>query len=447
MHLICVGISHQTAPLALRERLAMDGGAVDAALAELHRLYPHAELAVLATCNRTEVYVARPLHGHPRIEQLIQWLAERHGSTVEQLSPMLYHLDQERAIRHLFRVASGLDSMVRGEHQIVAQVRQAYDAAQRAETAGKALHRVFQQALSTSKRVRSGAGLADGMRSVAGAAVEFARHLFDDLGEKTVLAIGAGEIAKLTVRQFREIGPGRLVVTNRTADRAEALAEAIGGEAASYEDLETHLATSDVVITSTGSSTPIITEPQLRSLMRRRRHRPLFIIDIAVPRDVEPAGGDLPNVYLFDLDDLQRAVQSSDGENAEALAEAERQVEQSVGECYALVQTGDVNDLIRRLRRQLHKAGEAENRRTANKLAAEELGADGDRVDEVVGEHTHRLINKILHRPLVELARGDSRTAALYATALRRLFDLDEEDHAPPERTTPTAQRRQAERE
>lgn len=447
MRLICVGISHRTAPLSLRERLAMDAGAVDSALGELRARYPHAELAVLATCNRTEVYVARPLHGHPRIEQVIEWLAERSGVTVDDLSPMLYHLDNERAIRHLFRVACGLDSMVRGEHQIVAQVRQAYDAAQRAETAGKAIHRVFQQALSASKRIRGSTGLADGRRSVAGAAVEFARHLFDDMSGKTVLAVGAGEMAKLTVRQFREARPGRLLVTNRTADRAEALAEATGGEPVPYEQFDAHLEAADVVITSTGSSQPIITEPRLRTMMRRRRHRPMFLIDIAVPRDVAAAAGDLPNVYLFDLDDLQRAVETSDGGDGEALAEAERLVEQSVGECYAMVQTGDVNDLIRRLRRRLHNEGAAANARTVNKLAGAGALADEQRAEEIVAEHTHRLINKILHRPLVELARGDSRTAALYATALRRLFDLDEEDHAPPERTAPTAQPRQAERD
>lgn len=418
----------------------MSGDGVDAALNELGTRFPHAELAILSTCNRTEVYVARPLHGHPRIEQVIAWLAERHGSTVDELSPLLYHLDNERAIRHLFRVAGGLDSMVLGEHQIVAQVRAAYDAAQRAETAGKALHRVFQHALSTSKRVRGAAGLADQRRSVAGAAVEFARHLFDDLSSKTVLAIGAGEMAKLTARHFRSIRPGRLVVTNRTAQRAQHLADSVGGEAVDYEHLDDHLAASDIVITSTGATSPILTHGQAKRLMRRRRHRPLFIIDIALPRDVEPTVGDLPNVYLFDLDDLQGAVQRGDGAEADAMAEAERLVEQSVGECYALVQTGDVADLIRRLRRQLHAAGEAETERTASKLAA--AGADRDRAEELVNQHTHRLVNKILHRPMIELARGDSRTAALYATALRRLFDLDEEDHQPPESTSPSAQRR-----
>jgi len=425
----------------------MDAGMVGAALSELRGRYPQAELAVLATCNRTEVYVARPLHGHPRIEQVIDWLAERHGSSVEALSSMLYHFDNERAIRHLFRVACGLDSMVRGEHQIVSQVRQAYDAAQRAETAGKSMHRLFQQALSTSKRVRGATGLSDGRRSVAGAAVEFARHLFDEMSEKTVLAIGAGEMAKLTVRQFREARPGRLLVTNRTADRAAALAEATGGEPVAYEALDAHLEAADVVISSTGSSRPILTEPRLRALMRRRRHRPVFLIDIAVPRDVDPAAGDLPNVYLFDLDDLQRAVETNAGDEAGAMAEAERLVEQSVGECYALVQTGDVYELIRRLRRRLHNAGAAENARTVNKLRGAGVEADEQRAEAIVAEHTHRLINKILHRPLVELARGDSRTAALYATALRRLFDLDEEDHAPPESTAPSAQQRQVERE
>lgn len=440
MHLICVGISHRTAPVALRERLAMDAEGVEGALVELRERYPHAELAVLATCNRTEIYVARPLHGHPRIEQIIEWLAERHGSSVEELSPILYHLDNERVVRHLFRVACGFDSMVFGEHQIVGQVRASYDAAQRAETAGRAVHRIFQHALSTSKRIRDSAGFNDAQRSVAGAAVEFARHLFDGLTDKTVLAIGAGEMAKLTARHFRAIQPERLWITNRTTERAEALAAATGGEAVDYDQLDDHLIATDVVISSTGAATPILTHDKLKALMRRRRHRPLFLIDLAIPRDVEPAAGDLPNVYLFNLDDLQQAVRAGDSGNDRAMREAERTLEQSVGECYALIQTGDVNDLIRRLRRQLHKAGEAESQRTANKLQA--TGNDPEQVEQIVNEHTRRLINKILHKPVVELARGDSRTAALYATALRRLFDLDEEDHQPPERTSPAAQRR-----
>ncbi len=439
MHLICVGISHHTAPLALREKLAMNRPQVDAALADLRDRYPDAELAILSTCNRTEVYAARPLHGHPRIEQVVQWLAHRHGVEPAELAPCLYHHDNERAIRHLFRVASGLDSMVVGESQIVQQVKQAYDAAQAAETAGRAVHRIFQAALSTSKRVRTQTSIGEGRLSVAGAAVEFARHLFDSLADKTVLAIGAGKMAELTVRHFQSLCPGRLIVVNRSAERAGELARRLDAEPIGLDRLDEALAAADVVISSTGSAEPILTRDRFKPLLKRRRFRPMFLIDIALPRDIEPSVGELANVYLYDLDDLQRAVAANQSDRHGAVAECEAMVEQAVGECYALVQTGDVSELIRRLRRQLHHLGEAESERTLHKL----LDADPADFDRIVREHSQRLVNKILHKPLMELGRGGSQTAALYASALRRLFDLgDTEDLNPPERTGPASQRR-----
>ena len=448
MHLVCVGISHHTAPVELRERLAMGRSDIDRALVELHERYQQAEVAILSTCNRTEVYVARPLHGHPRIEALTDWLADRCGADTQHLHEALYHYDNERAIRHLFRVACGLDSMVVGEQQIVAQIREAYEAAQRCETVGRALHRVFQAALATSKRTRGDSGIGQTQRSIASVAVTFAEHLFETLRDRTVLVVGAGDMAALTARQFRRRGGSRIVVCNRTCEHAEQIVQSIEGAlAAPWDELDGQLAAADVIITSTAAAEPIITRPRFGKVTRARRFRPAFVIDIAVPRNVEPAVGDLPNVYLFDLDDLQQAAATEAGEHADHLAASEQVIEQAVGECYALVQTSDVSDMVRQLRRHLHALGRAEAQRTVRKLAA---AADRNEADEpnlgrLVDEHTHRLINKLLHRPLVELSRGDSRTAALYATALRRLFDLGGgEDLSPPESTAPRSQQRDA---
>jgi len=442
MHIVCVGISHQTAGVALRERLALGDEGVADMLAELRSWYPQAELAVLSTCNRTEVYVARPLHGHPRIEQIVDYLAHRHGVEPETLGEALYHYDNERAIRHLFRVAGGLDSMILGEDQIIGQVRTAYDAAQRAETAGRAIHRMFQLALAVGKRIRSRTDLGQAHRSVASAAVQFARHLFESLDDKTVLAIGAGETVELTVQHFAHWHPERLLVCNRSAERAEAIADRFGGEVAPFDQLDEQLAEADVVITATGASEPFLTVARFKAILRRRRFRPVFVIDLAVPRDAEPAVGDLPNVYLFDMDALQRAVAESAEAGPGALTEAEQIVEQTVGECYALVQQGDLSDLVRRLRRQIHRLGQTQNERTVNKLRA----ADPDEYERLVTEHTERLINRILHTPLSQLG-GDSRQAALYATALRRLFGLGDEDLNPPESTRPEDQQRNSTRD
>jgi len=453
MHLLCVGISHRTAPVEVREQLAIPAERVGAALADLREQYPHAELALLSTCNRTEVYVARPLHGYPRVEQVIQWLAERSGATVEQLADGLYHYDNERAIRHLFRVAAGLDSMVVGEGQIAGQVKQAYEQAQQAETVGKALHRVFQLALATGKRVRTATGVGEGRFSVAGVAVAFAGQLFETLADRSVLVIGAGETAGLIVRHLLPMQPREVVIHNRSVDRAAALKDDIQREADAHqttvrtieaEALYDAVVDSDVVITSTGASEPVLTGAHCRRLVRDRRFRPLFIVDLGVPRDVDPALADLANVFLFDMDDLQQAASENVELRQGAAEEAEQRVERAVGECYLLVQTGDASDLIRRLRRRLHKLGHEEAERTGRKLAAglNVSPDDQQRIDALLEEMSHRLINKILHKPVREFSQGGA-PAALYATALRRLFDLgDEEDLAAPERTGPEAQQR-----
>lgn len=438
MHILCIGISHHTAPVALRERLAVTRAELGELLIDLRDRYANTELAILSTCNRTELYIARPLHGHPRIEQVIDELAARSGATRDEVMPAIYHYDNERAIRHLYRVTAGLDSMVVGESQIVAQVKEAYDSAQAAETAGKAVHRMFQMALATSKLVRSKTGVGDGRVSVASVAVEFASHLFETLTGKTVLAIGAGEMTELAIRHFRADGAAEPIITSRTAEHAKDLVRRTGGRAEPFDQLDDLLIDADVVISSTGATKPIVPTKRLKIAMKRRKYRPLFIIDLAVPRDFEPSAGDLANTYLFNLDDLQRVATENQAERATQLSEAEVIVEQAVGETYALVQTGDVSDLIRRLRRQMHNLGSEESARTIRKL----LNAPEDHYERILEEHTHRLINKILHRPVTELARGGSKQAALYATALRRLFDAEVEDLELPESTAEAAQTR-----
>ncbi|MBI1368286.1 MAG: glutamyl-tRNA reductase [Planctomycetes bacterium] len=431
MHLICVGISHQTASVDLRERIAMNEDTVRKTLADLRSVYPNAEMAIMSTCNRSEFYVARPLHGHPRVEEMIGFIADARNIPAGDFAAAAYHHDNEKAIRHLMRVASGLESMVLGEDQIIGQVRGAYDVAQQMGTIGKVLHKVFQSALATGKKVRTQTQIAAGRRSVASVAVDFARHLFSHFDDKNVLAIGAGKMTDLTLRQFMEMRPAKLTVLNRTIEKAKPLAEKYGGTAAGWDQLADALVEADVVISSTGATEPIVTEAMFRPLIKRRRFRPLFIIDMAVPRDFEAAVGQAANVYLYNMDDLQRAIADQASARNGQIGECEAIIEPSVAECYEAVQTSDFADLIRQLREQLHTIGAAEAQRTLNKLKV----ASADDLQKIIDEHTHRLVNKILHRPISELGKGRGTAAAMYATALRRLFELepDQEDMENPE--------------
>ncbi|QNN22792.1 glutamyl-tRNA reductase [Planctomycetales bacterium ZRK34] len=434
MHLICVGLSHQTASVALREKLAMNEAAAAQTLRELKALYPNAEMTLLSTCNRTELYVARPLHGHPRIDSVLSYFADSRNLPADELATAAYHHDNEKAIRHLFRVSSGLDSMVLGENQIIGQVRAAYELAKQEQAVGKVLHKVFQSALATGKRVRTQTLLGAGRRSVSSVAVDFARHLYYRFDDKTVLVIGAGKMTDLTLAQFMALKPEKLIVCNRTIERALPLAAKYGGEARPFEQLDEALIEADVVITSTGATEPIVTAERFKPLIKKRRFRPLFVIDMAVPRDFSEAVGELANVYLYNMDDLQRALADDHAARSEQISAAEAILEPIVMECYTAVQQNDFADLIRKLRDQLHEIGQAESGRTVNKLR----GADPSMLQPIIEEHTHRVVNKILHRPISELGRGRSDAAAMYATALRRLFELDdEEDMDQPERTEP----------
>ncbi len=434
MHILCVGISHRTAPVELRERIALSAQVQAAALRELHAQWPHTELAVISTCNRTEFYLARPLHGHPRLEEVVEYLARSRQVASSRLEPAIYHHDNDKAVAHLMRVACGLDSMVLGESQILGQVREAYDRAQAAGTVGRVMHKLFQSALAAGKQVRAETGIGQGRTSVSSVAVDFARHLFSHFQDKTLLVIGAGKMTELTLRHFAQLRPGRVVICNRSLDKAHELAHRCHGKAEPFDRLRELLIEADLVISSTGSDRAIVTAEVFRPLLRLRKFRPIFVIDIAVPRDFDPAIGDLDSVYLYDMDDLQQAVadqMSARGAEAEA---CEQLVRQAAAESYAAIQMADYATLIQKLRGQLHAIGDEETRRTLNKLRA----VGPQEAERLLQEHTQRVVNKILHRPLSELGRGSGTEAAMNATALRRLFALDEkEDLSPPESTPP----------
>lgn len=442
MRVLLVGINHRTAPVELRERFAMGEDTRDH-LSAFRQRFPLAECVFLSTCNRVEVYVARPTHEPPRADDIQRFLSERFGVPTDRVASASIHREQEQAISHLFRVCCGLDSMVLGETQVLGQVRRAYESATGFGATGPVLHKVFQQAIAAARHARAATGIDAGRVSVGSVAADLVRQVFSDFSDKSVLGIGAGEMAKVTLRHLNRLQPAHLWVVNRTARRAEELAHQFKlthptGGARPWDQLDELLVGSDIVVTSTSAPEPILTPKRLKPILKRRRHRPLFVIDLAVPRDADPAIGVMNNLYIYNIDDLQSIVDQSLSQRTDQVRACEEHVTRAVSACMSEITHADLGQLIRKLRNKLHDIGEDERQRTLRKLAGRD---DADAVSDAIDEHTHRLINKILHMPLSQLNQhnGDA-PLGFYAAALRRLFDLEDESTpptAPPPDQTP----------
>lgn len=432
MRITLLGANHRTMPLQMREKLALNEKKLGIASEQLLEQYPHAEFVFVSTCNRTEMYAAHPASMPPDIEQMRQFLADFCKVDLPELTASTIHRENEQAVSHLFRVVSGLESMVLGEPQILGQVKRAYDTACCCKTVGPSLHKLFQQALTVGKQVRNQTGIDEGRTSVASTAVDFARQIFDHFTDKTIVGIGAGEMAKVTLRHLRDLKPARIWLVNRSLDRARALLEQmeipaeIGG-VRQFADLGQMLVEADIVITSTSAPHPIITADFLKPLLKRRRFRPLFLLDIAVPRDVASDVGSLRNVYLYNVDDLQQVVEQTQSSREEHVAKAELMIAEKVRNCLSQIQHRDIGHLIKQLRTKLHEIGEQEITRTSNKMH----GIAGEQLDKLLEQHTQRVINKILFLPLSELNENRAQTPlGFYASALRRLFQLDQEENS-----------------
>src|SRR6187455_1976832 len=328
MHLFLVGVSHKTAPVDLRERLDFSSRDVGTAVEALATRLSAAETVVLSTCNRSEIYVAStdPNRSH---QDVIGFLSEYHQIPDDVFLPHVFTRHGHEAARHLFRVAAGLDSIVVGEPQILGQVKDAFQAAAEHHRAGPVLSKLFHWSFLVGKRVRTETGLGEGAVSVSFAAVALARKIFGQLNGRRVLVVGAGEISTLTAQHLRANGVGEILVTSRTPPHAETLAASVNGRSLPWDDLAQGVAVADIVVTATGSQRPIITRAQVEAGTGRHRRDPLFIIDIAVPRDVEASVGDIEQVFLYNVDDLQTLVQenlsrrSSEVDRAEAIVAEE----------------------------------------------------------------------------------------------------------------------------
>jgi glutamyl-tRNA reductase len=331
MHILIVGLSHKTAPVEIRERVAFAPTAMEKPLHELSALSAISEGIIISTCNRVEL-CAVSREPEVGVAQLKRFLSDYHGIFPDELYPHLYEYQGEEAIRHLFRVASSLDSMVIGEPQILGQIKTAYGYGSEFKTAGLILNRFFHKAFSVAKRVRTETDIASNAVSVSFAAVELARKIFGSLEDKTVLLIGAGEMCELAARHFVNNGASSVLVTNRTFERAEKLAAEFGGRAIAFDDFPYHLQQVDIVLTSTGAPNFILGPKKVEEVLRQRRNKPMFFIDIAVPRDIDPKVNSLDNVYLYDVDDLQGVVQANLKERHKEAKKAEGIIDQEIGQ-------------------------------------------------------------------------------------------------------------------
>ena len=420
MHLLLVGVSHRTAPVELRERLDFQARGVEPALRALAARGSTREAVVLSTCNRAEVYAACDELGDARAD-LVSFVSDFHAVDCAVVAPHVYDLSGLDAARHLFRVAAGLDSLVIGEPQILGQVKDAHTAASEVQTAGPVLNRLFHASFAVGKRVRTETGLGSGTVSVGYAAVALARKIFGDLKGRTVLVVGAGEMGKLTAAHMKSQGVQHVTIVSRTMAHAARTAEAIGGAtAAPWEDMDGALGASDIVITATGAAAPILTKARIEAVMRPRRNRPLFIIDIAVPRDVEPAAGEIEQVFLYNIDNLQTTVRVNLARRTSEVARAEAIVGEELEKFGAWFRSRGAIPTVVALRHRFEAIRRSELERLDFKLSALPPDARA-RVDEI----TRLLVEKLLLTPTEQLkSLGDAETVGAYAEALTRLFGL-----------------------
>jgi glutamyl-tRNA reductase len=428
MSLVLVGINHNSASIDVRERLAITDYELPEALGALADMPEVIEGALLSTCNRTEAYAVLRADAGDGAEVLARYLVNQHGLSRKDFEKHLYCYRDGAAANHLFSVAAGIDSMILGEPDIQRQVKSALDSAQTARTAGTLLNTLFQNALVVGKRVRTETGIARGAVSVGAAAVDLATQIFgDSLEGNTVLVLGAGKMSELTARHLLARGAPAVLVANRTYDRAVKLAAQIGGEARHFEELPKALLSADIVVCSTAAPHPVVTRDLIRSVMRARHHRPLFLIDIAVPRDVEPSVGDLESVYVYNIDDLKQLVDGSRQARAAEIARAREMIEAAVADYLHWRRSLEVAPLVVAVREKLEavRLGEAARLRAR-------LPGLSDKEWKAVEAAMQAITNKIAHPAtfaIRDAAGAEDGSAAL--DAIRRAFGLEESPDEP----------------
>ncbi len=417
MQLFAFGINHQTAPLAVREQVAFNVDGVENALRDLVENGAAKEATILSTCNRMELYCNAAKPGHA-----IDWLAQYHQLSRKDIEPYLYSLPHEQAVKHSFRVASGLDSMVLGEPQILGQMKQAVRQAEQAGTMGILLHKLFQNTFSVAKQVRTETEIGANLVSMAAAAVRLAERIFPSIAEQNVLFIGAGEMIELNAVYFAARNPKRIMVANRTLERAQNLARQFNGAAITLSDLPEQLAQNDIIVTCTASQLPILGKGMVERALKARRHKPLFIVDLAVPRDVETEVAELNDVFLYTVDDIAEVVKDGLEARQGAVKEAEVIIEAGVSNFIHWMESRDVVPTIRALR------DHAERSRRQELEKASRLLAKGESPEKVLEAMSRGLTNKFLHAPTHTLNQAHGTERDNFVDVVRRLHHLQTEE-------------------
>lgn len=415
MTLLAVGINYNTAPVAIRERLAFPAEILDNTLKNLWSVQEISEAAILSTCNRTEFYYQTEYDDKT---PLINWIANTKNISPSEFAPYLYSYQDSQSIRHMFRVACGLDSMILGEPQILGQMKTAYHAANQAGTLGRNLSKLFQHTFSAAKKVRTDTAIGSSPVSIAFAAVQLAQQIFEKLSEQTALLIGAGETIELTARHLHQQGIGRLIIANRTYDKAHSLAMQFNGYAIALSELPNHLPEADIVVSSTASQLPILGKGRVESAIKKRKHKPMFMVDLAVPRDIEAEVEQLPDVYLYTVDDLQHTVNQNMDSRRRAAEQAEEIIDTQVEHFLQWLRSQGAQETIRDYRSQAHLT-----RDEVLQKALQQLNK-GTPAEEVLQHLAHALTNKLIHTPCVQLRDASANERHDLIAASREIFKL-----------------------
>lgn len=413
--LLNLGINHKTAPVNIREKIAFGPDIVVAALRGLREQAGAEEAVILSTCNRTEIYASV---SDSSIDAISDWICDFHGIDKSQLTPYLYAHTDKDCVTHLMQVASGLDSLVLGEPQILGQVKDAYQVSVSTKSSGKMLDRLFQHTFSVAKQVRTDTAIGSSPVSVAFAAVNLAKQIFADLSEQTALLIGAGETIELAARHLHQQGIKHIIIANRTIEKAAALASEFEGYAIGLQDLPAHLAEADIVIASTASPLPILGKGMVESALKARKHQPIFMVDIAVPRDIETEVGKLDDIYLYTVDDLETVIEENKQSRMMAAEEAAEIIEQQTHNFLEWLKSLDAVSLIQSYRTQAEDARDEVLERAIRQVE------NGKNPQEALQFLAHTLTNRLLHTPCAKMREACSNGHSELLDAADKLFAI-----------------------
>ncbi len=419
MALLALGINHKTAPVSVRERVAFTPEQLTDALSDARVSASLKEVAILSTCNRTELYCTTELEG---TRALLEWLGRFHDLDPDQLQQCSYAHWGEDAARHMMRVASGLDSLVLGEPQILGQLKSSFALSQDEGHVGAELGRLFQQTFSVAKQVRTDTAIGENPVSVAYAAVSLAQHIFSDLSSSRALLIGAGETIELVARHLAQAGVQDITVANRTLNRALSLAEEFNGKAILLGDIPEALSDADIVIASTASQLPILGKGAVEAALKKRKHEPIFMVDIAVPRDIEPQVADLDDVYLYTVDDLKEVIEENQRSRENAAREAEEIIEAGAHEFMRQLRSLLAVDTLTALRSQAEQTRDQELEKAMRQLR------NGKDAEEVLSQLARGLTNKMLHQPTIQMRKASAEGRTEVLSAVQELYQLSEPD-------------------